>query len=904
MGIRVNFDPQCKALAMNRAPVRVLSGAWAATVLLLLAAAPAAAQTFGYDESHILYAQDTSAVEPESYEDLWARGEYRKAIAACEAELKETRSFFNAKRANLAKLYALVGEVDRAIEILTEVVQFEGQPTYYLDLADYYDYRGQPLYRDRALDDAMRASQRQQWTYGGYWNRDANLAARGRLLALTGNNPKNVLSTFYDNVIDQLIDYNYTVGPELYNAAGDLAYEYDGYDIAAEYYQKGLEADPNDQNAMAGLAACFWKSNDPRAEEMINQLLTKNPNHFDANAILVERLLETAKTEKAREIIERMLGINPVHHQFRSLLAAAQFLDDDLEAMQATIDAVLEYNPILSGLYRTIGKFASRQYRFKEGAEFQELALALDPTDHEARALYTLDLMRLGDETRGRAELEAAFAADPYDVQLYNLLQLMDTLETFEVVRRGAFVLKLPKNEAPVMAEPALDMLDDALERYEAKYKVELEKPILIEMFDRHDDFMVRSVGLPGSVGHLGICFGKVVTMDAPSVRPKGSSNWRAVLWHEFVHVVTLQKTANRMPRWLSEGISVYEEAAYSPAFFNRREPGYKAIIDESGYPGVSELDALFTAPPSGEYLMFGYFISAEFIYFYADEYGFDAIVETLNAIREGADAVPSLLDAAGVSEAELDEAFHAYLDERMEPYQYLPRMTHEQAPTANPLENIGLKIDQFVGDNPEGKFPRTMKAALAAVEAQDWDRAEPLLREAYDLYPDYDGADAPLRMLAHLYREQGQTEQLHEIYEKMVFWTPTELDAALALLDTYAKEKDWRATLETADWALGINPYDPNLYRVSVAALEGLDRPQDTLDHYPVLLHLDPAQAMTYRLKEARTLADLNRGDEAKHRIVRLLEEAPHFWDAQQLLLDLVDASADEEASGEAVSE
>ena len=34
----------------------------------------------------------------------------------------------------------------------------------------------------------------------------------------------------------------------------------------------------------------------------------------------------------------------------------------------------------------------------------------------------------------------------------------------------------------------------------------------------------------------------------------------RAVLWHEFTHVVTLTATKNKMPRWLSEGISVHEE--------------------------------------------------------------------------------------------------------------------------------------------------------------------------------------------------------------------------------------------------------------------------------------------------------------------------------------------------------
>ena len=38
------------------------------------------------------------------------------------------------------------------------------------------------------------------------------------------------------------------------------------------------------------------------------------------------------------------------------------------------------------------------------------------------------------------------------------------------------------------------------------------------------------------------------------------------VLWHEFAHVITLTATKNRMPRWLSEGISVYEERQAQPA--------------------------------------------------------------------------------------------------------------------------------------------------------------------------------------------------------------------------------------------------------------------------------------------------------------------------------------------------
>ena len=89
--------------------------------------------------------------------------------------------------------------------------------------------------------------------------------------------------------------------------------------------------------------------------------------------------------------------------------------------------------------------------------------------------------------------------------------------------------------------------------------------PILVEMFPKHDDFAVRTMGLPGMIGALGVCFGQVVAFDSPKARPPGEFSWQETLWHELTHVITLQMSNNRIPRWLTEGISVWQEAQARP---------------------------------------------------------------------------------------------------------------------------------------------------------------------------------------------------------------------------------------------------------------------------------------------------------------------------------------------------
>ena len=62
-----------------------------------------------------------------------------------------------------------------------------------------------------------------------------------------------------------------------------------------------------------------------------------------------------------------------------------------------------------------------------------------------------------------------------------------------------------------------LDLLKRARTELSSKYEVEPPNPIIVEIFPRKQEFAVRTFGLPGADGLLGVCFGRVVTANSPA---------------------------------------------------------------------------------------------------------------------------------------------------------------------------------------------------------------------------------------------------------------------------------------------------------------------------------------------------------------------------------------------------
>ena len=428
--------------------------------------------------------------------------------------------------------------------------------------------------------------------------------------------------------------------PAIHTTWGELFLEKYNNPDALQSFQDALELDEEWAPALVGMARVLANENPPVARGAVERALGVDDSNIAAHLFVAELELGDRNRDAARESIERALAVNPHSLEARSLLAAIAYLEDRTDDFAAEVERVLAINPTYGDVYRIAGSQTARAYRFPEAVTLVRRALELDPDNTRAHAELGMHLLRTGDEPGARTALERSFEDDPYDVVTFNLLQMMDNLDGFVTVERGDLVVRLHPDEAPVLERYVLDLAQEALDELSARYEMTVQTPILVEVFPSHDDFAVRTLGLPGMLGALGACFGQVVTLDSPRARPPGDFNWMSTLWHEMAHVVTLQMSSQRLPRWLSEGISTYEEKRKHLAWGRDQVLEFANALNAGTLLSISELNGGFTRPES---ISLAYFHASVVVEHLVDTYGLEALRTLVRAYGDGLETEEAL---------------------------------------------------------------------------------------------------------------------------------------------------------------------------------------------------------------------------------------------------------------------
>jgi tetratricopeptide (TPR) repeat protein len=668
---------------------------------------------------------------------------------------------------------------------------------------------------------------------------------------------------------------------EINTAWGELFLEKYNRPEALTSFQAALKANAEYVPARVGLARTLLEENPPEARSAIEAALKINGSYVPAHLLLAEMAMDNRERAEAKDAIAKALAVNPNSLEARSLDAAVALLEARTADFESAVAGVLKLNPRYGDVYRVAGDHMARNYRFDEAVGLTKRALEIDNTNTRAFADIGGHLLRTGDEAAARVALETAFKADPYDIVVYNQLAMLDSVDKFETIRDGDLIIRLDPSEAAVMREHVVALARQSLDTLSKQYQFKPQGPILLEMFPKHDDFAVRTIGLPGFIGALGACFGRVVTLDSPRARGPGEFLWASTLWHEMAHVVSLQMSNNRVPRWLSEGMSDFEERRARPHWGHERTLDFVQAL-EAGK--LSKLEGIGEAVSDPRTASIGYAHAAHVIEYLIATYGEPALGQMLRAYGKGLETDAAFKEAFNATLDDVQRGFDAWLDKK-----YADVRRALRSPEIP--EKAGLDELKAIAAANEGSFVAQMALARGLFDSGDMAGAIQSLERAATLVPIATGQSNPNIMIAAVATKQGNTARAIQALEAAMRIESSDVESARRLAELLEPMGNAERTAAAYARVAEIDPFDAKAQAfVGRYALQQKDAPR-ALRALKSALAAGPAdRAVAHAdLGEAYLLA--GQIGEAKREALAALEIAPSFERGQDLLLKIVSA-------------
>ncbi len=700
-----------------------------------------------------------------------------------------------------------------------------------------------------------------------------DLVALGQASTVIGVDPKDVLEGFYDRA-----RRNYSTRPDGFIAAAELALSKGDAALAADILRPVAEKFADNPDLLFLLSEALRGGAPAESAELLKQTLALNPNYLTALQRIAEQQIDAEDYTTAELTIATIHKTNPNHPEAHALQAVIHHLQNRPEAEIKSRDTALQFSTANPAVDHLIGERLSRKYRFAEGAAYQRRALQVAPEFLPAKAQLAQDLLRLGIDDDGWNLAKEAQQQDKYDTTLFNLMQLKDTIQKFTTITNDHFIIRMERSEAAVYGSQVEALLKEAFETLSEKYEYTPSEPVVVEIFDRQDDFAVRTFGIPDVAGFLGVCFGKVITANSPASMRSSPNNWNSVLWHEFCHVITLQMTGNRIPRWLSEGISVYEERLRDKRWGQHMTPRFRQQVQADRITPVSELSSAFLNAKSGSDLNFAYYESSMVVEYIVQEHGFEALLQILQSLNQGL-TINDALDRHTNGLTELETGFHKYLKSVANDFAKGVTFTIND-PTVDP--------DSAIVEPPDSKnYSEGLALAVGLIKADQLDAAEAELRQLIQLYPADPSPQSARRILATVYGRQQRTAEQIAVLTEHLQHSADDLTSAMELLALQVTAKNWPEAMTAAKSVMAIDPLQPTAIRHTLTSSLALEDRETAVQMLQALLELEPSDAARthFQLAEILLAADPSA---AKRHVLLALEQAPRYREAHQLLLTL----------------
>lgn len=634
-----------------------------------------------------------------------------------------------------------------------------------------------------------------------------------------------------------------------------------------------LAINPRQPQALLGMARVRYFDGQGDAAELVRKSLEVNPGSPDARAFSAVLLMDVERYSDAANEAMRGLAADSTAPAPLIALAAARFLSGDTANFTRALGLAHQRLAGAADAEVALADIAARNRLYREAADFAERGVARDPKAARAIALLGINQLRLGRIAEGKSNLDRAFALDPYDVWAKNTLDLLDTFADYTELVTPRFVIAVEKKDAPLLELYVGPLAEEAYDSLAARYGYRPPAPVRIEMFRSHADFSVRTVGLAG-LGALGVSFGGVVAMDSPAARKVGEFNWGSTLWHELAHTFTLGMSGNKVPRWFSEGISVYEERRARTSWGGEVTPQFIAAYKAGILAPPSRMNDGFMRPRFPEEVGLSYYQASLVCEMIEKEKGIAGIRAMLAAYGAGKGTEAAVREVLGIDLKTLDARFDAFAR---------AKFAREMAAVEPTPGEKGAEGVQW-----GGPFADAMRRAATLAERQAWDEAVKALEEAKSLFPSYAGDDSPYRTLAKIHGTRGDRARAESELAALTAHNETAYAANLELAELFSARGEAAGAARALDRALYVSPFDAAVHvRLADEAAKHGDH-RTAIRERRAVLALDPSDRVEAMYQLAKAYADAGDVQAARREVLRALDLAPNFEKGQSLLLSL----------------
>ncbi len=455
---------------------------------------------------------------------------------------------------------------------------------------------------------------------------------------------------------------------EAYVGLGDLNYrvyrEARGRPSGESEYKRALDRCGEVESALIGLYVSRkdnYLLDSSKTGRYLARALAVNPKSVPAMCAKAARLIDDRAFEPARSILLEALEIHPKDRRTIAELIAASNLTYRFAEERKYRKLLASIDPSYGPMDSILGRHLCSLYRFADAIPYFMAALRKDENDVDTlvglgRALI---YSGRGDQAyrylRKSREIEKGFLR-PWRENQMAVQERID--RSYKKIEQGNFVYVVSPDESGVMLPYLSETYEEAWRMLGTKYGIFPPCKVRVEDYERFGDFSVRTVGFKG-FGALGACFGCFITSVSPRAPELRSQfSWKVTAWHEFSHVLHLHLSKARVPRWLTEGMAVYEEMSLDPSYDRRMERELKtALVNDSIFP-LLKLNTAFRGPK----ILFGYYQGGLIAKYLAREYGFPKLVALVKAYGEDKSTAQIFKGVLGLNPKDFDRRFKNYI--------------------------------------------------------------------------------------------------------------------------------------------------------------------------------------------------------------------------------------------------